>query len=730
MNRRKPPSRRQRSAAHNRTPPKLRLALVRAALVLAFLGLAARAAHLSLIDERGLALGERQQYTILTLAPERGAIVDRNGHEFALSLGAPSVYAIPTELNDVRSTARRLAPVLGQSTSSLAKRLEGRRNFVFLSRWVTPERAAKVRQLGLHGIGIVEEPRRIYPYRTLAASLIGFANIDGRGVRGIEQQEDDWLRGTPLRLPVERDGSGQLLLDTGNERWSTAGGDVALTLDAAMQSVASRELKSAIERTGAKGGVVVTMNPATGEILALAETPTFDPNRFRELRYSETRSRAFLDASEPGSTLKIFLIAAALESGAISADESFDCEEGFFPIPGKVIRDHHAYGKLNTADILRVSSNIGAVKIATALGPQLHVKMLRRFGFGKSSGSGFPDESAGLLRVPKRNRPVDHATLAFGQGMSVTPIQLAAATSAIANGGLLMQPRLVNARRAPGESWRPTRPELVHRVVSERTAETVLTMMEAVVGPTGTGRRAALRGVRVAGKTGTAQKFDPVAGHYSDDNYVAWFIGVAPADAPRIVIVAALDEPRRPNHTGGSAAAPLFASVAAAQLARFGILTEPIRAPQRSAPFPTTRTASAAAVSKPEAHRRRSATKTVPPGPAKTAMKKPPAPLATPSSVDRELVSLDGRLLLPDLRGLTVAEVQAVARSAGIAVIIEGKGRAVSQEPPPGTIVVTRSARIRVRFEPATAELARSQLPREIGRRAAPGAEWTGGDSI
>ncbi len=728
MNRRTAPSRKARSAANDRTLPRFRLAMVRTALVLAFLGLAARAAHLSLIEERGLALGKRQQHTVLTLAPERGAIVDRNGHEFALSIGAPSIYAMPVLLNDVQGTARRLAPVLGQSTSSLAKRLEGRRNFVFLSRWVTPERAAKVRDLRLNGIGIVEEPRRIYPYRTLGASLVGFANIDGRGVRGIEQQEDDWLRGTPLRLPVERDGSGQLLLRAGNQQWSTAGGDVALTLDAAMQSIAAQELKSAIERTGAKGGVVVTMNPSTGEILALAETPTFDPNHFRELRYADTRSRAFLDASEPGSTLKTFLIAAALESGTVTADEIFDCEDGFFPIPGKMIRDHHAYGKLSTADILRVSSNIGAVKIATALGPQLHVEMLRRFGFGESTGSGFPDESSGLLRVSKRYRPVDHATLAFGQGMSVTPIQLAAATSAIANGGLLMRPNLVNARRAPRGSWRPIRPELVHRVVSEQTAKTVLAMMEAVVGPKGTGRRAALQGVRVAGKTGTAQKFDTIAGHYSNDDYVAWFIGIAPADAPRLVIVAALDEPRRPNHTGGSAAAPLFASVAAAQLARFGILTEPVRPPQRPAAAPITRIASAAATSKPDANRRHSATETVvPPKPAKTAIKRPPA---TSTSVDRELVSLDGRLLLPDLRGLTVAEVRAIARSAGIAVLIEGEGRAVSQEPPPGTIVATRNAQIRVRFEPATAELARSQLPRGIDPREAPGTEWTGGDSI
>jgi len=632
-----------------------RLAVAQAVLLLAFFALAARAAHLALFDERGWILGEKQRHAVLTLASERGTIFDRDGHELALSVEAPSVYALPAALADPERAAQRLAPLLGRRPADLAARLRGRRSFLFLARWVSAERAARVRALDLPGVGIVHEPRRIYPLGDLSAQLVGFANIDGHGVRGIEQQEDDWLRGTSLRLPVERDGSGDLLVNRGDEHWSTAGGDVALTLDAAMQSDAMLALREALEATGARRGIVVTMDPATGDVLALAEAPSFDPNRFRELIYADTRSRTFLDAIEPGSTLKTFLVAAALENGTLTPEDVIDCENGTFTLPGKTIRDHKPYGSLRSAEILRVSSNIGAVKIAFSIGPRAHVEMLRRFGFGTSTGSGFPDESAGLLRSAQRWLPVEQAALAFGQGLSVTPIQLVAAMATLANRGQWMRPRLVAARRAPRSPWQHTRPERGQRVVAPQTAATVIEMLETVTGPGGTGRRAALRGIRVAGKTGTAQEFDAELGHYSNDRYIAWFIGAVPADAPRLALAVALDEPRRPAHTGGAAAAPLFAKVAAAQLARLGIVTEPVQTP-------------------------------------------PHLPKNEPTAVP-ELTRLADRVLLPDLRGLTVAEVRAITAQAHLAIEISGSGRAVEQDPLPGTVVAARDARIQVRFE-------------------------------
>ena len=333
-------------------------------------------------------------------------------------------------------------------------------------------------------------------------------------MRGVEQEEDAWLRGTTRRLPVERDNRGRLLFAAPGARFSTAGGDVALTLDAGFQADAEAALERAVADTGARGGAVITIEPDTGAILALAEAPAFDPNRFREVAYANTRSRAFLDAMDPGSTLKAFLVAAALESGAIRESDRFDCENGSLAVPGKTIHDTRPHGQLTSREILRVSSNIGAVKIARVLGPSAHFAMLRRFGFGEPTGSGFPDESAGLLRPWTSWQPLDHATIAFGQGMSVTAIQLAAATGALANGGRLLPPRLVAARRAAAGPWLPTPAAAGRRIMTRQTADAVLAMLGEAV-ENGTGRRAALEGVRVAGKTGTAQKFDSKAGNES-----------------------------------------------------------------------------------------------------------------------------------------------------------------------------------------------------------------------
>ncbi|HEX5068338.1 MAG TPA: penicillin-binding protein [Myxococcota bacterium] len=681
-------------------------------LGLAFLALTLRAAHLSVFDERGAARGDAQSLRTLILPPSRGEIVDRSGASLALSVDAPSIYAQTKEVADPATAARGLARVLGVDARELAKRFSERRGFQFVARWVTPEQAERVHALGLAGIGIAEEPRRVYPYHRLAASTLGFANIDGTGVRGIEQQEDSWLRGTTRRMSVERDGSGRLLpMQHGTPR-GTSGGDLMLTLDATLQADAERELAEEIRATGARGGVVIALDPHTGDILSLAEAPSFDPNHFRELDYGSTRSSAFLDASEPGSSFKAFLVAAALDKGAITADEKIDCGDGSLRVPGKTIHDKEPRGVLDPAGILRVSSNIGAVHIAYALGPSDHYEMLRRFGFGEITGSGFPDESAGVLRSWKEWRPVDHATIAYGQGISVTPIQLAAALGALANGGEWLAPRLVAARRAPGGPWLPTPPARGHRVVSPATAASVLRMMESVVGEGGTGVRAALPGIRVAGKTGTAQKFDTREGRYSQQRFRSWFVGVAPADAPRIVIVVGLDEPKRPYHTGGMSAAPLFAAVARSQLAQQGIHVEntpaliaqadlpdegaeaeddaphvgagpPVHAPAPRPEPPAPRPVAAAAA-KPA------------PAPAPQAPQTA-APVAAPAG-DVEVASFRGRVLLPDFRGLSLEEVTRITASQGLQVKVQGRGRAVAQEPPPGTILPAGGA-VRVLFD-------------------------------
>jgi len=541
-----------------------------------FFLLGLRAAHLTLVDERGSALGPRQARTVLHLAPARGAITDRSGAELAMTVPAPSVYAVPKQVADAPATARALSPVLGVSPRFIESRLTLGGGFVYVARWLDAAQAKAIEALALPGIGLISEPRRTYPQGALAGRLIGFANVDGAGVRGIEESEHAWLAGHAERIAVQRDARGRILAYAGHDPRGSAGGDVALTLDSVLQADAEAALADTVKATGAKGGFVIALDPASGDVLALAEAPGFDPNQFRTASYLDTRQRVFTDAFEPGSTFKTFLIAAALERGAIRASDLFDCEDGHWRVPGKTLRDTHPHGVLDVAGVLQVSSNIGAAKIGYALGAENHHAMLRALGFGARTGSGFPDESPGLLRGWQRWRPVDHATISFGQGVSVTAMQLAVATAAIANGGILREPRLVAARRAPGGVWDPAPPAEGRRVLREEIAAQLRGMLERVVHTQGTALRASLEAVRVGGKTGTAQPLDPSTHRYRSDRYIGWFIGAAPIDAPRVVIVAMVDEARGIAHTGGSTAAPLFARTAAAALARQGIRTQAV----------------------------------------------------------------------------------------------------------------------------------------------------------
>lgn len=657
--------------------PSVRLGALRAVLCACLLAVAARAAHLAVFDGRGALHGDRQILTELELPPERGEITDRRGTPLALTVKAPSIYAVPAELRDRTATARAVAEILGADPARVADRLGRGRAFTYVARWVTDAQAHTIREAQrvakerdeaspLDGIGIVEEPRRVYPYGPFAAHLVGFSNIDGSGVRGIEEQEDAFLRGTARTVPVERDARGRLLLQEDVDPFATVGGRVALTLDAAFQADAETALAEAVATTRAESGFVLSLDPRTGDVLALAERPVFDPNEFRKTPYRSTRARSLLDAYEPGSTFKVFLLAAALEAGAVKLTDTFHCENGRFQVPGKLIRDAHPYGLLDLSHVLWKSSNICTTKIAYRLGPDTHHTMLRALGFGAPTGSGFPHESHGLLRSWKNWRPVDRANIAFGQGVNVTALQMAAATAAIANGGVWVQPRLVLGRQSAGGTLDPVPAAPTRRAMTSETAATMLAMMEGVVGPEGTGKRAMLPGIRVGGKTGTAQKLDPRTGGYSSSKYQAWFIGVAPIDDPKLVTIVMLDEPKGLAHTGGAVAAPLFAKVAAPQLARLGV--------QGTPPAPPV------LVVKP--------TVAAPPGGAASV-----AVAESAEAVER----YGDRVLVPDFTDRTVDEVRRQAEGAFL-VLISGEGRAVAQEPPPGTIVDGRADRVRVRF--------------------------------
>lgn len=658
--------------------PGQRIFWLQAVLLLMFLGLAARAGHL-VIEDRARDRGERQTRGVVHLPPTRGTVYDRAFRELAVTVKAPSVWARPGEMDDPARVARSLSRILRMDRRALTARFANRKGYTFVKRWVTPEQAQAVLKKSLPGIGLVDEPRRAYPAGSLAGRLIGFTDIDGHGVRGIEQQEDAFLRGKTYSVAWVRDGL-RRLLGHPVQRDATSGGDIALTLDATLQADAESALEEAVRKTGSRGGSILTMVPQTGEIRVLAEAPSIDPNGFRDLPYDATGSGAFLDAVEPGSTMKVFLAAAALEAGTLDSEQPIDCSGGEYRVPGKTIRDHRDYGVLDAAGVLQHSSNVGSVLIAEALGREAHYHALRRFGFGSSTESGFPHESVGLLRPWQDWKPIDHATIAFGQGLGVTLLQLGAATSTLANGGAWLRPRLVQARRMPGGPWRETPIERVRQAVSPETARSVLEMMRSVVSSEGTGRRAGLKGVQVAGKTGTAQKLDPETGSYSPNRFLAWFIGVVPAQDPEFVIVVVLDEPKGLAHGGGDVAAPLFAKVATTHLARVGVVT----APQ---PEPRPKVALAQR-------------------PMKATAKAPPtlAPRAQPRPVRAAATRLGDRILLPDLRGWSWDEVANFATHHSLDLRSEGRGRAFEQNPAPGTVLAGPRPRILVRFHSGTRE--------------------------
>jgi cell division protein FtsI (penicillin-binding protein 3) len=554
----------------------LRVRIVGLGLLACFVLLGVRATVLSLVPSKAHELAPKQAYTVLQLAPARGVITDRRGAPLALTVPAPSLYAIPKRVEDVPATARALAKVLGTNERAIEERLRLGSGFAFVSRWIDAKQAAAISALALPGIGLISEPRRTYPQGALAGRIIGFSNLDGEGVRGIEQSEQKWLAGHADSMVVKRDARGRILAEAGRDLLSTAGGDVALTLDSVLQAEAEAALADTVRATGAKGGLVIALDPASGDLLALAEAPAFDPNAFRKAKLHDSRSRIFTDALEPGSTFKTFAIAGALQHGAIRARDVFDCENGAWRVPGKTLRDTHPERLLDVGGVLQKSSNICAAKIGYALGAERHHATLAAFGFGSRSASGFPGESAGLLRNWRGWRPVDHATVSYGQGVSVTALQLAAATAAIANGGILHQPRLVLARRTGGGAWEKTAHAPGRRALREEVAAQVRDMLEGVVHVEGTALRASLVGVRTGGKTGTAQVLDPETRRYFASRYLNWFIGAAPIDAPRVVVVAMVEEPRGVGHTGGATAAPLFARAAAAALARRDIRTQPV----------------------------------------------------------------------------------------------------------------------------------------------------------
>jgi len=520
--------------------------------LLGFAALFARAVQLQTVDANWLAKrAEQQTATTVSLEALRAPLLDRRGTQLAVSATVDSVAAWPRQMADRRTAARALAGPLRVPARELEAKLAHGSGFTWLQRWVTPGTAEKVAALHLDGVQLLHERRRFYPNGDLAGAYLGFADRDGRGLSGLELRYDRELRGAGAELAVRRDARGNTLPSVSSAAEDRNGREIRLALDVRLQHFAETALADALKKTGAHHATLVALDPMTGEILALAEAPGFDPNRFWLEDSSLYRARAFVDGFEPGSTLKPFSIALALDAAVVKPGDVFDCENGRYRIGRRVIRDFHPHQLLTVTDIVRVSSNIGAAKVAERLGTRRLVDGMRKFGFGDVPGSGFPGEIPGQVRDLRERQAVERANLSFGQGITVTPVQLAAGMAVFANGGRRVTPRL--------HAVDPREPvELGPQVVSPRTADAVLNMLRAVV-EDGTGTLAALPNVSVAGKTGTAQKVKD--GSYSQKAYVASFVGIAPASNPRFVIGVFIDEPQG-VHTGGLVAAPVFREVA------------------------------------------------------------------------------------------------------------------------------------------------------------------------
>lgn len=504
-------------------------------------------------------LAERQYSRNITLHPERGRILDRHGRVLATSVPVPSAYAMPQEIDHPDAVARQVAEVLGQPLATVKHQLTSTSPFVWLARQLPPEVGERLQKLNLRGVQVLQETRRFYPKRHLAGQVLGFVGVDGQGLGGLEHLYNRELTGTPRRVTLQRDASGRTVqIVEGDPSDQPRGADLYLTLDERLQYVAEKEIAARVQETQAKSGVVIVMHPPSGDILALASYPFFNPNDFHDPKQRIwQRNRAVTDPVEPGSTFKLVTAAAALEENVARVTDMFHCENGFVVRNGRRLRDHHGYGLLNFAQVIEKSSNIGTAKIGERLTDNQLYAYIRRFGFGEKSLVNLPGEEEGLIRPPKKWSRLTHDSLAFGQEITVTPLQLLAAYAAVANGGWLMRPRMVE-HVVQGDDTQFFAPQARQRVLSPQTLERMNDILVGVV-ERGTGKQAAVEGYTVAGKTGTAQKVE--RGGYSHSKVLAAFVGYVPAEAPQLAIVAIIDEPQRAKW-GGEAAGPVFKRVA------------------------------------------------------------------------------------------------------------------------------------------------------------------------
>ena len=627
-------------------------------------GIEARLVYLQVIQHADLmSRADRQQMRTPVVPAKRGDIVDRKGRLLAYSVDADTIAAVPSEIDDPAAVAAEVCAVLDgcgpDRRASIAKNLSKRGAFAYIARQVTPDEARRVRALALPGITLLKESRRYYPNSELAAHVVGYVGLDNVGLGGIESAYDSQIRGKAGKVVIQTDAKRHAIFSR-VERPATAGAGVELTIDQYLQHVAERELRVGVEENRAIAGTAIVMDPRSGEILALANWPTFNPNAFARADDDHLRNRAIQSLYEPGSTFKIVTASAALEQHVITPETMVDTSPGSITFPGrKPIYDTHHYGTIDFTDVIVKSSNVGAIKVGLRLGPQRLGDYITRFGFGQTLGPDFRGETAGIVWDPSRLNDSALASVSMGYQVGVTPLQMVTAVSVIANGGLRLQPRVVRAFIRDGRRVEVPHKD-VRQAITPETAAIMTTIMEQVV-ERGTARAAQIPGYTIAGKTGTAAKL--VNGHYQKSDYNASFIGFIPSRKPALAILVVLDSPHGHGYTGGAVSAPIFRRIAESAMTYLGI------GPNLNAPPPVL-------VARRQTSRDGD----------------PVAQTVRTASVLSATVEPARHGLMPDLRGLSAREALKALSRIGMTARLTGDGFVVEQNPGAGAALVRGDA--------------------------------------
>jgi cell division protein FtsI (penicillin-binding protein 3) len=674
----------RRHAASTKARPDTshrRALIVSLTLAVWMVAIGARLVYLQTMQHEWLVERARvQQQNAQKSSPLRGLVLDRRGRELARSINTESFFVVPYEIKNVEETASLLAPLVQVESSALISRLneakDKKQKTLMVARKLDEESAARVHALQLKGVYSYKESKRQYPNGPLAAHVLGFVGMDEVGLGGIEQSYNERIQGEAGKVLVETDARGEPY--SSSEMGAHPGQTIVLTIDQMVQYRAEQALMKAVANSRAKSGTAIVLDPRTGEILALANAPTFDPNEMKASSAEARANQALQNIYEPGSTFKIVAYSAAIEKGLVKPTDRIDCQMGAITVAGRVVHDHHAYGSLTIAEALAKSSNVAAIKLGLRVGDREMYEYMKRFGFGSKTGVELSGETAGLVRAVNRWQPSSMGSIAMGQEVGVTPVQMAAAFGALANNGVRVRPHLVREVRAEDGSLVYSAEPEQRRVVSPETAKELRHMLEGVT-LNGTAKQAQLNGYTAAGKTGTAQKIDPQTKAYSKTKFIGSFVGFAPVENPSVVIIVVIDEPAGAYH-GGDVAAPVFREIAEQILPELNVAPDSEFKATPGAPGLLAQSKAAFEAAervRAELARERDEQQATLPQVAEANQSAGQAELVYTVATRRAVV-------MPNLRGRSVKDAVRVCAQLGLQLEASGEGRAYRQSPAAG----------------------------------------------